>query len=117
MKITDLDFQIASWDVNKKKLVWSNIFDYYWIQWGVATWRTMSPKRKKEIKDPIFYIFGDTWSRCEWEMLVRGFPTNDEDEKVDVYSLFLKPNSKLLMEMINKVSANSCRVWLRENKR
>lgn len=112
INFNDLYYGICSMDQNTKKMVSYNIFDIYRVKRSVADWVMMSDERKSGIEDPIRFCFGDTWSRVEYEWIVSPWPPKDgEEQKVDVYSMYVEPNRALLMDMLDNVSLKSAREW------
>ena len=119
-KIDDLYFGISYWDPNNHCLKTANIFDFKRIKDSAA--RYIIDKSKGKLteyrkSDPLMCIFGDVWGKCEWELIVRGMVESEENvAKVDIFSLFIKPNEKLLLSMIDEVSVNSAMTWRKKNK-
>lgn len=111
------------WDANANELKTVNIFDSLRVRESVARWVLNGEKMQKEKwwtelnHDPLFFCFGDTWGRVQWEMLVGDFCDNPELKKYDVYEMYVKPNRKLLMDMISKVSKHSAQLFIRERNK
>ena len=123
-RLNDLEFYVQTWDSFKKRRKTVNIFGSSRIKWSVATykagWAKDLEKKEKDF-DWLFYCFGDTWSRIQWEFGF-GEPFKNDDgswdgEKTDVYSVFIVPNRKLLRKMIDEVSLNSCQAYIREERK
>lgn len=117
MKITDLDFGYMQFDPNTGELTRHNIFCNVSVMHRVAEWVTMSPKSHKVILDPISFCFLDYWSCHEYELVVKPWEGKGEEQKVDIWTMYIVPNKDILLDMIDKVSANSARKWLREERR
>lgn len=131
VKLEDLYFGIKLYPMSYsskdelKELRTYNLFDFGRVKWSVAKWATMNDKEKKELwSDPLMFCFGDVWSRCEYEFMVCPWGGLDENDKVtdvgikvDTFEMYVKPNEKLLMEMVNSVSVNSARKYLREERK
>ncbi len=118
MKITDLYFGIMQLNFNTKQLEQENLFASYRILRSVALYVTKKDELCYADDDPLFWCFGDVCGRCEYEMLVGDFPNGTKFEKYDIYTLYVKPNADLLMEMVNSVDKSSAALWLRQdNKR
>lgn len=105
----------------KVKYNTQNLFGSVRVLTSVARWATMKPERKKEISNPLFYLFGDTWSRVEWEFLVCPFITRTYTrerplEKVDVYKMYVQPNAELLLAMVENITKSSAEKYLRKSK-
>ena len=100
-----------------------NLFDFSRVKWSVARYVTMSDKEKKTLlSDPLHFCFGDVWGRTEFEFMVCPWPYSDKDTidnsgvKVDTFSLYVKPNEKLLMDMVNSVSIDSAKAYLKKER-
>lgn len=97
-----------------------NLFGFSKIKWSVARWVTMSDEEKKNITSPLHFLFGDVWSRAEYEFIVCPWPygdgegVSDNGQKVDTFTMYVEPNAKLLMDMVNSVSVSSAQKYLRE---
>ena len=119
-KIDDLYFGIKYWDFNNKCLKDANLFDCCHVREMTA--RYIIEKARGSLDDyakenPLMYIFGDVWSRCEWEFAIRGIVDDDDKtEKIDVFNLYVVPNGKLLLKMIDEVSTNNAVMWRKKNK-
>lgn len=97
------------------QLKFINVFKHPNVAWWVAKWRTSKAFRDSYRQhDPFFCCFCDFWSRAEFELVVQGFLSNDEGHKMDVYEMFLKPNKIAIWQIIESISVNSCREYLRE---
>lgn len=104
-----------------------NIFNSYRVMRSLATYIKRSDARSNDtyfkdnysdIDSAISFIFCDTMGRCEWEYVVSEWVGKEGRQKVDVYEMYVKPNRRLLYNMIKEVSYNSAVMWLREdNKR
>lgn len=117
ININDLEFYAMNYDFNSNELKPFNIFHSHRVMRSIATW--VAGKAMKDA-DLISWCFSDLRGRCEYEMIVSPWPPKDEgfEEKVDVFTMYIKPNQNLLIEMINKVSVSSAKNWLKEdNKR
>ena len=119
-KIDDLYFGIKLFSLSyseekELELETYNLFSFGRIKWAVATYIV----RKKEIaSDPLHFCFADVWGRCEYEYLIRPFVSNPKLEtKIDVFSMYVEPNAKLLMEMVNDVSLSSAKKYLAEERK
>ena len=122
-KISDLKFYISYWDFNKKELKVANLFELSVVRYGVARYVLEMAKDEPSewaINDRCLYVFHDLWSRCEWELAVCGIVDVDDDEnwrKVDMVSLFIRPNEELLFDMIDEISVNEARRCIREYRK
>lgn len=131
-KLNDLYFGIKLYPLSYsskdklKELTTYNLFDFGRVKWSVAKYVTMSEEEKKALltRDPLLFCFGDVWSRCEYEFVVCPWGGLDENDKVsdvgikvDTYEMYVKPNAKLLMDMVNSVTVNSAREYLRKDRK
>lgn len=126
MKLDDLYFGIKlmplSYGTREEgiSLKTYNLFELSRIKWAVARWVTMSDEEKKEITSPLHFVFGDVWSRAEFEFIVCPWPygdgegVSDNGQKVDAYTMYVEPNAKLLMDMVNSVSVSSAKKYMAE---
>ena len=111
-------FELSNVKQYGHKLETYNLFDFSRVKWSVARYVTMTDEKKKSLlSDPLHFCFGDTWGRCESEMLIRPLVSDEEDTlKTDIFQMYVEPNANLLMEMVNSVSVNSAKKYLREQK-
>ena len=138
-KLKDLYFGVCIWDWNAQKCKPMNLFDSRRVLDSVALYKTgrydkyvaFEKKRDKEFgREPLYkndldrwtsWCFGDTRGRVEWEFgFGDPFVKDDgtwEGSKMDVYAVFVKPNAALLKKMVDEISVNSCKEWLREQNR
>ena len=97
-----------------------NLFGFSKIKWSVARWVTMSDDEKKNITSPLHFVFGDVWGRTEYEFIICPWPygdgegVSDNGQKVDTFTMYVEPNAKLLMDMVNSVSASSAKKYMTE---
>lgn len=103
-----------------------NLFQSTRVRRAVARWVVETNKDSKFAKehDFLFWCFGDTRARCEWEWLIApwGGARGDEKledvcEKVDVYTMYVEPNAKYLRELVDSVSVSSAKKFLAEERR
>lgn len=102
----------------------SNLFDSMRVLRSVALWKTDSRTHTGSLtgepRDILSWCFGDTRGRREHEWIVSpwaGGDDSDEGEKVDVYEMYVLPNRKILTKIVDEISVNSCRKWLKEHRR
>lgn len=95
-----------------------NLFGSLRVLGSVALWRTMTPGRRAEISNPLMFLFGDTWSRVQWEMNIGPAFCDDLDKyhKTDVYTMYVMPNEKYLLEYVDTITLNSCREYLKKER-
>lgn len=129
-KLNDLYFGVKLYPMSgsiggKRNLVTYNLFGFGRVKWSVAKWVLMNEKERKSLwGDPLNFCFGDVWSRCEYEFMVCPWGGLDKNDKVtdvgikmDTFEMYVKPNADLLMKMVNSVSKNSAREYLREERK
>lgn len=100
------------------KLVFYNIFQHSGVQWALSMYRTgefdkMYPNPDEKKERWCHFVFGDFWSRSEYEMIIHEW-IGDAEQKIDVFDLCIKPNEQLLKEMIDTVDVKECKKFLRE---
>lgn len=122
MKLLDLKFPVKVWDFNAGKIKDYNLFSSLRVLSSIAIWRTMPEEQREErVSDPVAFCFGDTWGRIEWEFSIdkdgnMGSPFQEDGMKTDVFSHYVLPNEGKLMKMVNSVSENSCRLFLKKER-
>ena len=118
-KLDDLYFGVCTVDFNSKKIRSWNLFDNLRIKWSVACYVTMSEQERKSLTDPFRFCFGDVWGRVQYEMQVAEmFAKNENDwQKTDVYTLFCEPNKDYLMSLVDSVSVNSAKEYIRAERK
>lgn len=113
-KLEELYFGVRVWDPNSNKLKTINLFSSRRVIRSVAQY--VLKKSKTFIDDPLFYCFGDVWSRAEWEFMVSGLGADpDKTVKVDIFEMYVEPNSRYLLELVENVSQSSAKKWLAED--
>ena len=106
----------------RTKLETYNLFDFSRVKWSVARWVCMGQEERKIIENPLLFLFGDVWGRAEFEFIVCPWPYGDGEgvadngQKVDTYEMYVKPNEKLLMDMVNSVSESSAKEYIRKHR-
>lgn len=127
-KIEDLYFGVVSRAPNGGFEI-VNLFDLGGVRLSVAAYK-VGPLA---VTDPLFACFHGVWSRCEYEMVLTGFPTpytdstDDKDkmerfikwyntnaQKFDLYRLYVEPNRDHLLSLVDSVSEASARYYLKE---
>ena len=130
ISINDLYFGVVTHQMSystkegRNELKVYNLFDSTRVKFSVARYVTMSEKERMQLmSDPLHFCFGDTWGRTEWEFIVCPWPYKEDEKvvdcgrKVDVFSMYVEPNSNLLMDMVNRVSVSSAKKWLAEYRK
>lgn len=129
-KIEDLYFGVVSRAPNGGFEI-VNLFDLGGVRLSVAAYRAQLFKYHDY--DPLLACFNGVWSRCEYEMMLTGFPTpytdsaDDKDkmerfikwyntnaQKFDLYRLYVEPNRDHLLSLVDSVSEASARYYLKE---
>ena len=121
MELTDLYFGCMNFDFNQKKMVKHNLFGSMRVLRSIAIYKTRQDELVNDEWyrgefDPLHFCFGDLWGHVEYEMMVGGM-FEDKLEKMSLWDMYVVPNGDLLMDMVNKVSVESCEKWLEEHKR
>ena len=92
-----------------------NLFGSMRVLRAVALYRAR--RERLEALDPLFWCFGDTSGRFQYEWLVSPWSKDGEAMKVDVYKMHVEPNRDLLLGIVGNISVASCEKWLKEHKR
>lgn len=122
-KIEDLYFGICEIDQNSNRLVQRNLFDNLRVKQSIAIYRKMTPEeREKLVSNPVYFCFGDTNGRVEYEMRIAPEVFKEgmlvkESEKTDIYKMYVLPNSEYLMSLVDSIDEKTAKKWLKENKR
>ena len=124
IKLDDAYFGVNLYSLNyssleKRKIETYNLFNFGRVKWSVARYVTMT-KEEQEVmlSDPVRFCFGDVWGRCEYEYLVRPMVSDDKDEvKTDVFQMYVEPNAKYLMSIVNRITKTSAQKYLREERK
>lgn len=89
------------------------------IRKSVASYIIHKDNLDYKIKDPLFYCFGDVQGRVEWEWAVDAINARDmnqSSQKVDVYSMYIKPNKDYLMILVNQIPITEAKKYIRSLK-
>lgn len=127
ININDLYFGIVVEDANamgtRDFLRTQNLFQSSGVLWSVAYWVASDDAFKKE-HDLIDWCFSDVRSRCQYEFVVCPWGGSSGREivgevgiKVDTYRMYVKPNKAILEKMVNSVSLNSAKNFLKEYRK
>lgn len=111
-------FSLSYSSRKNRKLETYNLFDFAKVKWSVAKYVTMTKEEKRYLfSDSLHFCFGDVFGRCEYEYFIRPKVSDKYDEvETNVFQMYVEPNANLLMEMVNSVSINSAKKYLREEK-
>ena len=105
-------------DEERTSLNTYNLFRFTNVKWSVARYVTMSKEEKRALINPLAFCFGDVWGRTEFEFMACPWPFRDNEtiggvgQKVSLYDIYVVPNAKLLMDMVEMVSVSSARKYL-----
>lgn len=114
-------FNVLTWDFNTDKLKHYNIIPYFierykerversedeTIKYNIDNYpeyktRFDIPQTidefKKFVEDESMYMF---WSRCEWEMIIHGWPLKREEYKIDVHEQIMM-NIDVIVDILYK---------------
>lgn len=94
-----LKFYVLLFDFNRKEAKMSNIFDNIIVREDIikAIKKKVSKEELKETLSSVCkYVF---WSRCEYEVVVTGFPNNEKSEKIDAW-FQIEPNLDIITEYL-----------------
>lgn len=120
MKIEEAFFGIMRPNFNhNSELEPDNLFNSMRVLRSVALYRS-KPQLCSTDSDPLFFCFGETSGRAEYEWVVSPFipvPGPATEKKVDVYNMYVRPNKKYLMDLVHSISVNSCKEWLKKYDR
>lgn len=120
MELEDLYFGCLNYDFNTGKMEPFNLFRSMRVLHSIAIYKTHQEELANQEWfggefDPLRFCFGDLDGHVEYEMAV-GSLFKDEPEKMSLWEMYVVPNEKLLMDMVDKVSVESCERWLEEHK-
>ena len=121
MNLNEAYFGVCNLDFNGEIRTW-NLFDNLRVKWSVARYVTMSKKEREQLLvSPIHFCFGDVWHRCEYEWIVNRWLCSENDKvcegkKVDVFDVYVLPNEKHLMEIVNSITKSSAKKYLKEER-
>lgn len=121
-RIQDLYFGVIcpDWLVAKGGRGVVNLFDLCGIRYYAARYRLRESGcgfNRAICGDPLFFVFGDVWSRCEFEFVINSFPEKGEGSKMSIFDMYVTPNKQLLLNMIDECSEGSARTYIREWKK
>lgn len=95
-------FNVIWWDFNKSEPEPYDIIPYLVRCYNESNDK---PSTLEEFKDFIKYeSMYRWWSRCEYEMIISNWPTQDKSKKIDIYyqvMMNIEIIANLLMEEVN----------------
>ena len=119
MKLTDVYFGITILNPNSPKPLELQTVNLFWsarVLRSIAVYKTQKESLEKSYDnlDVLHFCFGDTEMRHEYEIFIKG--AFDEDYKLyDVYKMYVEPNRDYLLELVDKISVQSCKDWLEKD--
>ena len=85
INLDNLKYYAVIYDVNADDVIFYNVFEHGSFKKSVTTLLNETDDYdtfKSELKKELMYYF---WSKCEWEIVVTGFPIDKTKKKLDVY--------------------------------
>lgn len=80
-------FFVLSWDFNKKKVEYYDVLPYFIDEYNEGT--LLHGKILKTFNDYKMFIIRASkyqfWSRCQYEIVVEGYPSQGKQEKIDIH--------------------------------
>lgn len=121
IQLTDLYFGYKNYAMSytsgeERKIETHNLFDSIRVLRSVALWALMPEKEKKE-HDALSWCFMDVGGRAEYEFIMSPWVGGGEAQKVNIYQMYVEPNRELLLDLIARVTPNSARKYLREERK
>lgn len=111
-------FGIVLHDFNSGEFEPTNLLNSIRVLRSIALLRTKKhfKDKYKTVDEVISFCFGDTRGRCEYEFIVGPWIGKGDEQKVDIYHMYVLPNKKLLYDMVMNFSIASCRRVLKKYK-
>lgn len=116
MKIDDLYFGVMYLDMNGETLIKDNLFAIPDIKHSVAYYTVHKNDKDYKIDNPLTFCFIEVWGKYEYEFTV-GNLSGTKSEKISVYDMFVKPNADYLMSLVEQVTVESAKAYLKKEKR
>lgn len=121
LKLTDLYFGYKLYEMSytsreERKITTYNLFHSSRVLHSVATWVLMSDEEKKN-HDALSWCFSDVRGRSEYEFVMSPWGGGGKPQKVDVWTMYVEPNKELLLDLVSRVTPNSARAYLREERK
>ena len=80
------EFNVLMWDFNADSLVHYDVMPYFRNCYKEKKKKKQEPKTPEEfrvfVENESRYRF---WSRCEYEMIIHGWPVRENDYKIDIH--------------------------------
>lgn len=125
-KLKDLYYGIYIWDEDNQDRKLINVFSIIPVRDSVALYKVgrlnkvFNPTSGNTLEQWTRWCFESLHWRAQWEVgFGAPFLRNGKwsGHKTDVYTLYIEPNAALLKQMVDEVSVNSCKQWIKEHKR
>ena len=120
-KLTDLYFGYKLYEMSytrgeERKIATYNLFSSSRVLRSVAMWVLM-PEDEKKQHDALSWCFMDVRGRSEYEFVMSPWGGGGEPQKVDIYQMYVEPNKELLLDLVSRVTPNSAKVYIREERK
>ena len=109
-------YEVSYASGKERKIVTYNLFDSSRVLRSVAMWVLM-PEEEKKKHDALSWCFCDTRGGCEYEFMMSPWVGGGEPQKVDIWTMYVEPNKELLLDLVSRVTPNSARTYLREERK
>lgn len=121
IKLTDLYFGYKNYEMSyssgrERKIVTYNLFGSSRVLRSIALWVLM-PEKERNDHDALSWCFSDVRCRSEYEFVMSPWAGGGEPEKVDIWTMYVEPNRELLLGLISRVTPNSARQYLRDERK
>lgn len=94
------EYNVILWDFNRKEVEYYDIIPYFKECWNDLK------KKPKSFYDIKQFIISESryqfWSRCEYEIVITGFPENSRTQKIDVFDQIMSN-----IDIVTEVFINS----------
>lgn len=115
-RIQDLHFYVVTPSHNNEIISAPvDLFDLCNIRLYAAKYRVALDSDEPFVGVPLFYIFGEVWSRSEFEFEMSSL-LGEKSTKVDLYRLYVAPNEAMLLNMVKNCTATSARSYIRAER-
>lgn len=94
------EFNVLNWNINTNEVVAYDVLPYFRDCYDKIRKKSERPTTKEEWTDFVKkwgkYMY---WSRCEYEIIVKPWPLQDKDVKIDVWKQ-IENNLDLVVELL-----------------
>lgn len=115
MKLSDAHFGVVMVQYGSQEMTEVNIFDFGSIKWAVANYIAYPEKRLPG--DWLSHCFFDCRGKCEFEFLLMGRDGRGEPKKVDIWTMYIEPNRRVLYDIVQSISKTSCLQYIRAERK